>query len=55
MAAETALGIARAAWRRDRSRAAEAPQRVYQCDCGQWHLTHLDRYRYSFKSYEALP
>ena len=46
IAAETALGIARALWRRERSRAAAPPQRVYQCPTceGGWHLTHLSKF-----------
>jgi hypothetical protein len=41
MAAETALGIAQAQWRRKPSRAEKPPVRVYVCPaCKAWHLTH---------------
>ena len=41
LAAESALGVARNQWRRDRTRAPRPPVRVYQCpECGYgWHLT----------------
>jgi len=42
MAAEAALGVARNQWRRDKTRAAEPPNRVYLCPrCGWYHLTHV--------------
>jgi len=42
MAAESALGVARAQWRRKPTRAVAPPVRVYRCPvCGEWHLTHL--------------
>jgi hypothetical protein len=41
MAAETALGVARNQWKRNPSRAAEPPNRVYLCPrCDRYHLTH---------------
>lgn len=44
MAAETALSIARAAWRRAPQRASQPPVRIYQCSrCLDWHLTHKEK------------
>jgi len=41
MAAEAALSVARAQWRRNPGRAESPPVRVYQCGrCDGWHLTH---------------
>jgi ribosomal protein L32 len=42
LAAEAALSVARAQWRRNPSRAEKPPIRVYQCErCTGWHLTHV--------------
>lgn len=40
LAAETALSVAKNQWRRHPERADVPPNRIYQCECGVWHLTH---------------
>jgi len=42
LAAESALSIAVSAWRKNPLRAPEPPRRIYQCECGNWHLTHKE-------------
>lgn len=43
MAADTALNVAKNQWRRHPWRAEAPPERIYQCPCGVWHLTHVAR------------